>query len=178
VPHGRDSSARASRSADQLSNLKDAGTLSHEQLTKAMAPVGSGLGMLLAVISQDHAARVAAGDVRNLHCTPERTMKATLSLTLAAALVLTGTAFAQTAPPPNTTEDATPAAKTAAESRQSNAPSPGTVSPSSATDTGQSSTKSLSLACRKQASDKSLTRDDRAKFVEDCKARKTTPAGN
>jgi hypothetical protein len=100
-------------------------------------------------------------------------MRAMSSLFIAATLVLGGTAYAQTAPPPNTTEDASSAAKTAAPSQPSNSQSPGTVSPSTGSNSNQSSTHSLSKTCHKQATDKGLTGTDKTKFVKDCKMGKS-----
>jgi cell pole-organizing protein PopZ len=106
----------------------------------------------------------------------ERAMKALSSFSLAASLlVVAGVAFAQ-APPPDTTEDASPAAKTAPESPQSNSPSPGTMSPST-TDTNQVATQSLAQGCRKQAADKGLTGDDKTKFVKGCKQHGNSQSG-
>jgi hypothetical protein len=93
-----------------------------------------------------------------------------LSLTVAAFVA--GIALAQ-APPPNTAEDASSAAKEAPESTQSNTSSPATMSPSAA-DAKSSATQSTSRSCSKQASDKKLTGDDKANFVRSCKAGKPT----
>jgi hypothetical protein len=103
-------------------------------------------------------------------------MKAISSLSLAAALVLAGIAFAQS-PPPNTTEDAPPAAKTAPASRQSDSPSPATMSPSAA-DTNQASPQSLAQACRRQASEQKLTGDEKRRFLKDCKQHGVSHSGN
>jgi hypothetical protein len=81
------------------------------------------------------------------------------------------------APPPDTTENAPFAAKTARESMQSSAPSPGTMSPSAA-DANQASMQSTLQACHKQASDKKLTGDDKANFIKTCKMAKTTRTGS
>jgi psiF repeat len=89
------------------------------------------------------------------------------SLTVAAFVA--GIALAQ-APPPNTAEDASSAAKEAPESTQSNASSPATMSPSAAD--AKASTQSTSRSCSKQASDKKLTGDDKTNFVKSCKAGK------
>jgi hypothetical protein len=94
------------------------------------------------------------------------------SLSLMVAALVAGIALAQ-APPPNTAEDASSAAKQAPESTPSNAPSPATMSPSAA-EANQSSTQSMSRSCSKQASDKKLTGDDRTNFVKSCKAGKAT----
>jgi hypothetical protein len=94
------------------------------------------------------------------------------SLSLTVAVFMAGMALAQ-APPPNTAEDASSAAKEAPESPQSSAPSPATMSPSTA-DPKQSSTQSTSRSCSKQASDKKLTGDDKTNFVKSCKAGKPT----
>ena|ERR1700729_2767919 len=96
-----------------------------------------------------------------------------ISLSLTVALLLTGSSLAQTAPPPNTTEDAPAAAKTAPESTQSNSPSPGTMSPTTA-DRNQS----ISQGCHKQAADKKLTGDDKTNFIKQCKQGKTSHEGS
>lgn len=90
-----------------------------------------------------------------------------LSLSIA-ALLLIGGAIAQTAPPPNTTEDAPPSAKTAPENPESNAQSPGTISPTTA-DRNQK----VSQSCDKRATDKQLTGDDKVNFIKQCKQGKT-----
>ena len=92
-------------------------------------------------------------------------MKAISSLTLAAALLVSAAAFAQT-PKTNTNSDI----------MQNNAPANNT--PSAATDATQTTPQSVSQACMKQASDKKLTGDDKTKFVKDCKMGKTTRSGN
>jgi hypothetical protein len=99
-------------------------------------------------------------------------MRAISSFTLGAALLVTGVAFAQTpatAPDSNTKNS---------DVSQNNAP--GNNTPSKATDangTSGASAQSVS-ACKKQASDKKLTGDDKTKFMNDCKMGKTTRTGN
>lgn len=97
-------------------------------------------------------------------------MKAISSLTLGAALLVTGLAFAQT---PAT---ATPSSSNNSDVMQSNAPANNT--PSKATDANGASTQAATVACKKQASDKKLTGDDKTKFMSDCKQGKTTRQGN
>jgi hypothetical protein len=92
-----------------------------------------------------------------------------LSLNLTAALLLTSGAIAQTAPPPNTTEDAPPSAKTAPENPESNAASPGTISPTTA-----DQNQAVSETCDKRATDKKLTGNDKVSFIKQCKARESS----
>jgi hypothetical protein len=84
-------------------------------------------------------------------------MKTISSLSLAAALLLSAVAIAQT---PNS------------DVSQSNSPAINT--PSKATDANQSAPEAVSRACMKQASDKKLTGDDKTQFVDKCKKGKTT----
>lgn len=91
-------------------------------------------------------------------------MKATSSLSVAAALLITGVAFAQT--PSSNNSDVS----------QSN--SPATNTPSKATDANGATSPSVSAACKKQASDKKLSGDDKTKFMSDCNKGKTTRSGN
>jgi hypothetical protein len=93
-----------------------------------------------------------------------------LSLSLTAALLLSSGAIAQTAPPPNTTEDAPPSAKTAPENPESNASSssPGTISPTTA-----DGNQTISQTCDKRAADKKLTGDDKVNFIKQCKQGRT-----
>jgi hypothetical protein len=102
-------------------------------------------------------------------------MKA-ISLSLATALVLATVALAQS-PPPNTTEDASSAAKTAPESMPANGSSPGSQSPSAA-DASQASTQATSPSCHKQAADKKLTGDDKTNFIKSCKQGKVSRTGS
>ena len=96
-----------------------------------------------------------------------------ISLSLTVALLLTGGALAQTAPPPNTAEDAPPSAKTAPETPQSNEPSPATMSPTTA-----DKNQTTSQTCHKQAADKKLTGDDKTNFIKQCKQGKKTSEGS
>ena len=88
-------------------------------------------------------------------------MKTISSLGLAAALLLSAAAFAQTPKPSNSSDVS-----------QSNSPAVNT--PSKATDADQSAPDSVSQACMKQASDKKLTGDDKTQFITKCKKGKTT----
>jgi hypothetical protein len=90
-------------------------------------------------------------------------MKTISSLSLAAALLLSAVAFAQTPQPSDTNSS---------DVMQSN--SPATNTPSKATDADQSAPKAVSQACMKQAADKKLTGDDKTQFVDKCKKGKTT----
>jgi hypothetical protein len=90
-------------------------------------------------------------------------MKTISSLSLAAALLLSAVAFAETPQPSDTNSS---------DVSQSN--SPATNSPSKATDADQSAPEAVSQACAKQASDKKLTGDDKTQFVDKCKKGKTT----
>jgi hypothetical protein len=90
-------------------------------------------------------------------------MKTISSLSLAAVLLLSAVAFAQTPKPADTNSS---------DVSQSN--SPGTNTPSKATDADQSAPEAVSQACMKQASDKKLTGDDKTQFVDKCKKGKTT----
>ena len=88
-------------------------------------------------------------------------MKTISSLGLAAALLLSAVAFAQTPKPANSSDVS-----------QSNSPAVNT--PSKATDADQSAPDAVSQACMKQASDKQLTGDDKTQFITKCKKGKTT----
>jgi hypothetical protein len=108
----------------------------------------------------------------------EQTMKAISSITLGAALLVTGVAFAQT-PAQHDSEGAPPPTATDSSSKNSdimenNAPANNT--PSKATDAnGASATsQSASQACEKQATDKKLSGDDKSAWVKKCKMGKTT----
>jgi hypothetical protein len=90
-------------------------------------------------------------------------MKTVSSLSLVAALLLSGGAFAQTSKPSDTNSS---------DIMQSN--SPATNTPSKATDANQSAPEAISQTCMKQASDKKLTGDDKTQFVDKCKRGKTT----
>ena len=84
-------------------------------------------------------------------------MKNVSSLSLAAALLFSAVAFAQT---------------NSSDVSQSNSPAINT--PSKATDANQSTPEAVSQACMKQASDKKLTGDAQTQFVDKCKKGKTT----
>jgi hypothetical protein len=85
------------------------------------------------------------------------------SLGLAAALLLSVVAFAQTPKPSDTNSS---------DVSQSNSSAVNT--PSKATDADQSAPEAVSQACMKQASDKKLTGDDKTQFITKCKKGKTT----
>jgi hypothetical protein len=89
-------------------------------------------------------------------------MKTISSLSLAAALLLSAMAFAQTPKSSDNSSDVS----------QSNSPAINT--PSKATDANQSAPEAVSQACMKQASDKKLTGDAQTQFVDKCKKGKTT----
>ena len=102
-------------------------------------------------------------------------MKAISSITLGAALFVTGVAFAQTpasegSPPPTATDSSS----TNSDIMQNNAPANNT--PSKATDANDASatSQSVSQACDKQAADKKLSGDDKTAWVKKCKMGKTT----
>jgi hypothetical protein len=90
-------------------------------------------------------------------------MKTISSLSLAATLLLSTIAFAQTPQPsdPNSSDVS-----------QSN--SLAVNSPSKATDADQSAPEAVSQACMKQASDKNLSGDAQTRFVDKCNKGKTT----
>jgi hypothetical protein len=90
-------------------------------------------------------------------------MKTISSLSLAAALLLTAGAFAQTPQPSDTNSS---------DIMQSN--SPATNTPSKAADANQSTPEAVTQTCVKQASDKQLTGDDKTQFIDKCKKGKTT----
>jgi hypothetical protein len=85
-------------------------------------------------------------------------MKTISSLNLAAALLLSAMAFAQT-----------PKSSDTNSSDVSQLNSPAINTPSKATDANQSAPEAVSHACMKQASDKKLTGDDKTQFVDKCK---------
>jgi hypothetical protein len=93
-------------------------------------------------------------------------MKTISSLSLAAALLLSAVAFAQTPQPSDANSS---------DVSQSNSPAIDT--PSKATDANQSAPEAVSQAYMKQASDKKLTGDDQAQFVDKCKKGKDDPPG-
>ena len=89
------------------------------------------------------------------------------ALTLAAALLLSTVAFAQTPAPSDTNSSDVMQSK-----------SPAANAPSAATDANQSAPQAVTQACVKQASDKRLTGDDKTQFMTKCKQGKTTRSGN
>jgi hypothetical protein len=90
-------------------------------------------------------------------------MKTISSLSLAAALLLSAVAFAQTPKPSDTNSS---------DVSQSN--SPAANAPSKATDANPSVSDAVAQACMKQASDKHLTGDNKTQFVDKCQKGKTT----
>lgn len=94
-------------------------------------------------------------------------MNAITSLTLGAALLVAGLAFAQT---PATTDSSS------SDSDISQSKAPANNTPSKATDAngGGATAQSISQACDKQASDKKLSGDDKTTWVNSCKMGKTT----
>jgi hypothetical protein len=104
-------------------------------------------------------------------------MKAISSITLGAALFVTGIAFAQTPKQPNSEGSPPPTATDSSSNTdimQNNAPANNT--PSKATDANDASatSQSASQACEKQAADKKLSGDDKSAWVKKCKMGKTT----
>jgi psiF repeat len=96
-------------------------------------------------------------------------MKTIGSLSLAAALLASTMAMAQT--PPNDS-----GSNSNSDIMQNNAPANNT--PSKATDESNATPQSVAQACHKQASDKQLTGDAKTSFMKDCKQGKTTRSGN
>lgn len=94
-------------------------------------------------------------------------MRAISSLTLAASLLVTGIALAQT---PATTHSSS----SNSDISQNNAPA--NTAPSKATDAngGGATAQSITQACEKQASDKKLSGDGKTTWVTKCKMGKTT----
>jgi hypothetical protein len=90
-------------------------------------------------------------------------MKTIPSLSLAAMLLISAAAFAQT---PNSSDT------NSSDVSQSNSPAVNT--PSKATDASESAPAAVTQACVKQASDKKLTGDGATQFVDKCKKGKTT----
>ena len=102
-------------------------------------------------------------------------MKAISTITLGAALLVTGVALGQTPSQTNSAGTSPPATATDnADITQNNAPA--NSSPSQATDAngGSMATQSVSQACEKQATDKNLSGDDKTSWVKRCKLGKTT----
>src|ERR1700735_697163 len=97
-------------------------------------------------------------------------MKTIGSLSLAAALLASTMAMAQT-PAPNDAENSNNS-----DIMQNNAPANNT--PSKPTDESNAPPQSVAQACHKQASDKQLTGDAKTSFMKDCKQGKTTRSGN
>jgi cytoskeletal protein RodZ len=104
-------------------------------------------------------------------------MKSIFSVTLAAALLITGVAFAQTATPPSD-DSMSQSQSSNSDISQNNAPANHT--PSKATDAsqGDAAPQSVSQACDKQASDKNLSGDAKTTWLKKCKMGKTTRSGN
>ena len=90
-------------------------------------------------------------------------MKTISSLGLAAALLLSAVAFAQTPKSSDTNSS---------DVSQSNSPAINT--PSKATDANQFAPEAFSQGCMKQPSDKNLTGDAQTQFIDKCKKSKTT----
>ena len=90
------------------------------------------------------------------------------SVSLAAALLLSTVAFAQT---PNSGSGSDNS-----DISQSNAPANNT--PSKANDSTNATPQAISQACHKEASDKKLSGDDKTNFIKQCKQGKTTRSGN
>jgi hypothetical protein len=90
-------------------------------------------------------------------------------LSLAAALLASTVAFAQTPPTTSGSNDNS-------DVMQNNAPANNT--PSKATDENSATPQAISQTCHKQASDKQLTGDDKTNFIKSCKQGKTTRSGN
>jgi len=97
-------------------------------------------------------------------------MKTTSSVSLAAALLLSTVAFAQT---PSSSGNS---GGDNSDIMQNNAPANNT--PSKANDEGNATPQSISQACHKRASDKKLTGDDKTNFIKQCKQGKTTRSGS
>jgi Spy/CpxP family protein refolding chaperone len=97
-------------------------------------------------------------------------MKPIASLGLAAALLVSAVAFAQT---PNTVGTSN---SNNSDIMQNNTPANNT--PSAATDANDAAPQAISESCHKQASDQKLTGDDKTSFIKKCKAGKTTRTGN
>jgi hypothetical protein len=87
-------------------------------------------------------------------------MKTISSFSLAAALLVSAVAFAQS---PNTS-----GSNSNSDIMQNNAPA--NNAPSKATDASNATPQSISQACHEQASDKQLTGDDKTNFIKSCKA--------
>jgi hypothetical protein len=103
-------------------------------------------------------------------------MKAISPLALGAVLLVTGIAFAQTPAQKNSEGSPSPAATNSSANgsdvTQSNAAA--NNASSKATNQNGATPQSASSACKKQASDKKLSGDDKTKFMSDCKQGKTT----
>lgn len=107
-------------------------------------------------------------------------MKAISLLTLGAALLVTSVALAQT--PAQRSSEGSPA-PTATDSSSNNSDimqsnAPANNAPSKATNQNGATSQSVSAACKKQASDKKLSGDEKTKFMSDCKQGKTTREGD
>jgi len=106
----------------------------------------------------------------------EQTMKTTTSSSLAAALLVSAVAFAQTPDSSNGMQTPDTSNSSNSDIMQNNAPANNT--PRRATDENQAAPHSISQACMKQPTDKKLTGDDKTNFVNKCKQGKTTRSGN
>jgi hypothetical protein len=95
-------------------------------------------------------------------------MKPIATFSLAAALLASAIAFAQTPDTSGTNNNS--------DIMQNNAPANNT--PSKATDANNAAPQSISQACHQQASDQKLTGDDKTSFMKKCKEGKTTRTGN
>lgn len=100
-------------------------------------------------------------------------MKMMVSSSLLSLLFFTSAGLAQV-PPPNTTEDASAAAKSAPQPGQPGKPSPGTISPSAAAQPTARNTQT----CHQQASEQKLAGAAETSFLKDCNAGKNKPVGN
>jgi hypothetical protein len=95
-------------------------------------------------------------------------MKPIASFSVAAALLATAVAFAQTPSPSGRASNS--------DIMENNAPANNT--PSKATDENSATPQAISQSCHQQASAKQLTGDDKTNFIKNCKQGKTTRQGN
>ncbi len=94
----------------------------------------------------------------------------TSSVSLAAALLISAVAFAQT---PDSS--GSPGSDNS-DIMQNNAPA--NTMPNKSNDESNATPQSISQACHKEASDKKLTGDDKTNYIKQCKQGKTTRSGN
>lgn len=99
-------------------------------------------------------------------------MKTTLRVGLAAVLLVSTIAFAQTQQAPSSTGSEN------SDIMQNNQPANNMPNKASDENSPSATPQSISQSCSKQAADKKLSGDDKTTFIKQCKQGKTTRSGN